>query len=587
MFAVDPAPEVAREAAEWGADLLVVHHPLFLKPVHGVAATTPKGRTLATLVAGRVRAAHRAHQRRPGRRRRLGGARRGARPDRAGAAAAPVDDALDKLDRVRARRRSPRRSGRRSPRPARAGSATTTAASFTTPGEGRFRPLEGADPAIGEVGTARGRGRGPGRGRAAASPARGGRRGDAGRPPLRGAGVRRRRARPGRRPATGSGRIGDVAPTTLRGFAATVAEALPETAHGVRVAGDPDRPVRRVAVCGGAGDFLLDTVLRSDADVYVTSDLRHHPAAEFLEKDGPALVDVAHWAAEWTWLPVVRARLAEALGDTVETRVSTTAHRPLAVPPLKEPTLKADPFAQLKLLDVQELDSRADQLRHQRASLPELAEIAELEQSARRPGRPGPRRPDPRRRPHRRAEEGRRRRRAGQGPPQARPRPDGPGADHQPQGPRADAARAGVRWSAGSPRLEDDELEVMERLEEAQKDLDALTAQLAADRRAAGRPGRPPATRSSPALDEELARVDADRGPHGRGPARRPAGALRPAARAEGRRRCRPAARPRVRRLPADHRQRRARGHPQGARRRGHPLRGVPADPGAHPESGL
>ena len=51
MFAVDPSPEVAREAAEWGADLLVVHHPLFLKPVHGFAATTPKGRTLATLAA--------------------------------------------------------------------------------------------------------------------------------------------------------------------------------------------------------------------------------------------------------------------------------------------------------------------------------------------------------------------------------------------------------------------------------------------------------------------------------------------------------------------------------------------------------
>src|SRR6201991_3162480 len=49
MFAVDPAPEVALEAAEWGADLLVVHHPLFLKPVHGFAATNPKGRTITTL----------------------------------------------------------------------------------------------------------------------------------------------------------------------------------------------------------------------------------------------------------------------------------------------------------------------------------------------------------------------------------------------------------------------------------------------------------------------------------------------------------------------------------------------------------
>ena len=47
--------------------------------------------------------------------------------------------------------------------------------------------------------------------------------------------------------------------------------------------------------------------------------------------------------------------------------------------PTEEPTLKADPFAQLKLLDVQGLDLRADQLRHQRANLPELAEIAALQ----------------------------------------------------------------------------------------------------------------------------------------------------------------------------------------------------------------
>jgi len=54
----------------------------------------------------------------------------------------------------------------------------------------------------------------------------------------------------------------------------------------------------------------------------------------------------------------------------------------VAVPhlnPSEENPLKADPAAQRKLLDVQELDSRADQLRHQRKSLPEIAEIATLE----------------------------------------------------------------------------------------------------------------------------------------------------------------------------------------------------------------
>lgn len=40
--------------------------------------------------------------------------------------------------------------------------------------------------------------------------------------------------------------------------------------------------------------------------------------------------------------------------------------------------MKADPFAQLRLLDVQELDSRQDQLRHRLGRLPQIAELDEL-----------------------------------------------------------------------------------------------------------------------------------------------------------------------------------------------------------------
>ena len=47
------------------------------------------------------------------------------------------------------------------------------------------------------------------------------------------------------------------------------------------------------------------------ADVYVTSDLRHHPVSEHREGAGAcAVIDVPHWAAEWTWLPVA-ARMVE------------------------------------------------------------------------------------------------------------------------------------------------------------------------------------------------------------------------------------------------------------------------------------
>ena len=77
-----------------------------------------------------------------------------------------------------------------------------------------------------------------------------------------------------------------------------------------------------------AGEQLGDGLVGADVDVFVTSDLRHHRAGEFREHGGAALVDVAHWAAEWTWLPVVEGRLGATLGDRVETRVSTLCTDP-------------------------------------------------------------------------------------------------------------------------------------------------------------------------------------------------------------------------------------------------------------------
>jgi dinuclear metal center YbgI/SA1388 family protein len=327
MLAVDPTIDVAREAVEWGADLLVVHHPLLLTPVSSVAATTPKGRTLHALTSNgcALLTAHtNADQAAAGVSESLALALglsdlEPIRPT----PAAPLDKVVvfvpvDAAEGVRAALHD-------------AGAGRVgdyDSASFTTPGEGRFRPLDGAEPAIGRVGelevveevrvevvAPRGRRTAVVRALLAAHPYE--------EPafdvvPLADPGLA----------TTGTGRIGTVERTTLDQFAARVARALPSTAHGVRVAGHPDRPVRRVAVCGGSGDFLLDELADSDVDVYVTSDLRHHRAGEFLEHDGPSLVDVAHWAAEWTWLPVVEGRLRAAWGDRVETRVSTLCTDP-------------------------------------------------------------------------------------------------------------------------------------------------------------------------------------------------------------------------------------------------------------------
>ncbi|WP_182882805.1 Nif3-like dinuclear metal center hexameric protein [Microbispora sp. H10949] len=220
LFAVDPVAVVVDEALAWGADLVVTHHPLYLRGTTSVAATTFKGRVVHRLIRGGA-ALYAAHT-------------------NADVADPGVSDALARAVGL----------------------------------AGELRPLQ---PAADD-------------------------------------------------PRRGLGRIGDLpAPMPLREFAALAAAGLPRTAAPLRVAGDPDRAVRTVAVCGGAGDSLLGTARAAGVDVYLTADLRHHPAGEHLEAGGPALVDASHWATEWPWLADAAERLTSALaagGITVEARVS-------------------------------------------------------------------------------------------------------------------------------------------------------------------------------------------------------------------------------------------------------------------------
>ncbi|ABS04800.1 protein of unknown function DUF34 [Kineococcus radiotolerans SRS30216 = ATCC BAA-149] len=237
-FAVDPVEAAVEEAIAAGADLLVTHHPLLLRPVSSVAATTFKGRLVHRAVRAGL-ALYVAHT-------------------NADAGTPGVSDALARVLDL-----------------------------------DDLLPLE----------------------------------------PLPG------------RPELGIGRVGNLAaPERLGDFADRVARALPETEQGVRVAGDADALVQRVAVCGGSGDGLFDRVRASGADVYVTADLRHHPASEARERarfergpgEGaesgrPFLVDVAHWASEWPWLAGCADRLVVALaadGRTVVAHVSTTRTDP-------------------------------------------------------------------------------------------------------------------------------------------------------------------------------------------------------------------------------------------------------------------
>ena len=323
LFAVDPVEAVVVEAAERGADLLVTHHPLYLRGTTSVAATTPKGRVVHRLMAGRcgLFVAHtNADVASPGVSDALADAvglldtrplrPLGTEPLDKLVVFVPVDDAERLLDALAA---------------AGAGAVGDyDRCAWSTTGEGTFRPLPGASPTVGEVGVV------------------------ARVPETRLEVVLPRAARdevvrallaahPYEEPAydvlelatvlgpRGLGRVGRLpAPVTLEELTRSVAAALPATAAGVRASGDPLTVVETLAVCGGAGDDLLTTAARAGADAFLTADLRHHPASE--APPGLALLDAAHWATEWPWLADAAARLSDA--TTVDTAVSTIVTDP-------------------------------------------------------------------------------------------------------------------------------------------------------------------------------------------------------------------------------------------------------------------
>ncbi len=121
----------------------------------------------------------------------------------------------------------------------------------------------------------------------------------------------------------GLGVIGHVSEQTLGDFARDIASKLPATAGGVRVSGDFARRIRSVSLCAGAGDALLAHKDVTSTDVYVTSDLRHHPVSEFREQarlgNDTALIDVSHWAAEWMWLETAASEFRMARPDIAVT----------------------------------------------------------------------------------------------------------------------------------------------------------------------------------------------------------------------------------------------------------------------------
>lgn len=264
-LAVDPTLAIVREAAAWGADLLVTHHPLFFRSVHQVAGTGHSGAVTNELEKNHI-ALWVGHT-------------------NADAAHRGVSEALADALGVR--------------------------------GQRPIVPVSDPDSLWdGQVGL---------------------------------------------------GRVGELdKPMSLRDFADVVNSVLPPTHRGIDVAGDLSMPVRRVAVLGGSGDSLFDEVRATDADVYVTSDLRHHPVLDarqqadeeaLLRRQGvtvregvvtgvsqppaqkvyarPAFINTPHYASEKVWLRYAVHDIPAALEDAgnrhVEIAISQTDTDPFTL----------------------------------------------------------------------------------------------------------------------------------------------------------------------------------------------------------------------------------------------------------------
>ncbi|MBX2971087.1 MAG: Nif3-like dinuclear metal center hexameric protein [Cyclobacteriaceae bacterium] len=76
-----------------------------------------------------------------------------------------------------------------------------------------------------------------------------------------------------------------------------------------------DKPIKKVAVCGGSGSFLLSAAIRSGAQAFVTADFKYH---EFFDADNQIVIaDIGHYESE--------VYTKELIGDILKEKFPTFA----------------------------------------------------------------------------------------------------------------------------------------------------------------------------------------------------------------------------------------------------------------------
>lgn len=108
--------------------------------------------------------------------------------------------------------------------------------------------------------------------------------------------------------SVGSGIIGDLSePVDEKTFLNRLKDIF--RTGMIRFTGLTGRPVKKVAVCGGAGSFLILKALSLRADMFITSDIKYH---EFFEADGKMVItDIGHYESEQFTISLLQEFLAQ------------------------------------------------------------------------------------------------------------------------------------------------------------------------------------------------------------------------------------------------------------------------------------
>lgn len=120
----------------------------------------------------------------------------------------------------------------------------------------------------------------------------------------------------------GAGLIGQLpAPLTPDEFLKRICEVFktPLVRHTTLL----NQPIHKVALCGGAGSFLISAALRAGAQAFITADLKYHDFFKAAAK--LVLADIGHFESEQFTIDLLQERLAEKFPTfaVLKTSVST------------------------------------------------------------------------------------------------------------------------------------------------------------------------------------------------------------------------------------------------------------------------